>query len=594
MSSSLPRWDLSPFFPSVDSDAFKSAHAAAVAAVADLKRLFDEHGIADRPAQALVDADVAAYEAATAALDDIQLRTRVLRAYVMGLVTTDSRDQTAQAAASALRGDLVPLSDLGTRYTAWLGSLDIDALMVRSAVARENAYPLRMAKLVAGHLMTPGEESLATELSLSGTSAWARLHGDLTSQLAVPLDGDRQPMSVIRALATDPDRDLRRRAYVAELDAWREAALPLAAAMNGIKHETNVLSRRRGWGDPLDAACTFNAIDRPTLDAMMASAQRSFPMFRRYLRAKARLVSGDERLPWYDLFAPVGDEGEGWGWEIGTQFVATHFDAYSKRMGDFARKTFAEKWIDAEPRPGKRDGAYCMGVQPGVSRILQNYRPSFDGVSTLAHELGHAYHNLCLENRTPTQSGTPMTLAETASIFCETIVKNAALAVVEAPAARLAILEASLQGACQVVVDIASRFQFEQAVLARRKERELSVDELCALMTEAQQATYGDGLSNELHPFMWAVKGHYYGATYYNFPYMFGLLFGLGLYARYEVDPDAFREGYDDLLASTGLDDAFTLGSRFGLDIRSEEFWDASLGVLGNDIARFEELATQS
>jgi len=263
-------------------------------------------------------------------------------------------------------------------------------------------------------------------------------------------------------------------------------------------------------------------------------------------------------------------------------------------MADFARRTYAEKWIDAGPRPGKRDGAFCMGIRPGESRILMNYKPAFGSVNTLAHELGHAYHNLQLRERTPLQRVTPMTLAETASIFCETIVRQAALKAA-GPSEEIAILEAALESNTQVVVDITSRFLFEQRLLERRSARELSVDELCALMTDAQRETYGDGLDPDaLHPYMWAVKSHYYGASFYNYPYMFGLLFGLGLYAQYEQDPDPFRARYDTLLSETGLADAGTLAAGFGINLRTEDFWRASLDIIRRDIARFETLVGPS
>jgi pepF/M3 family oligoendopeptidase len=318
---------------------------------------------------------------------------------------------------------------------------------------------------------------------------------------------------------------------------------------------------------------------------MLSAARASFPDFRRYLRAKAA-VFGAERLPWYDLFAPVGDASaaRAFLWPEAETFVSENFGAYSEKMRAFAERTFRERWIDAEPRPGKRDGAFCMGIRADESRILQNYRPSFDGVSTLAHELGHAYHNTCLAGRTYLQRGTPMTLAETASIFCETIIRQAALATAS-PAEQVVILEGALQGDCQVVVDITSRFLFESYVFEKRQERELSVDELCRAMRDAQRETYGDGLDeNLLHPYMWAMKPHYYGSSFYNFPYMFGLLFGLGLYAEYRRDPERFRARYDDLLSSTGMEDASALASGFGIDIRDEAFWASSLGVIRADI----------
>src|SRR5581483_6329348 len=239
------------------------------------------------------------------------------------------------------------------------------------------------------------------------------------------------------------------------------------------------------------------------------------------------------------------------------------------RLSDFAARAFREHWIDAEPHAGKVDGAYCAPLRKDESRVLANFKPSYGGMSTLAHELGHGYHNLNLAQRTMLQQETPMTLAETASIFCETIIRHAALQNANTQE-QIAILEASLQGSCQVVVDITSRFLFEQRVFERRKQRELSVDELNALMVEAQRETYGDELDEDaLHPYMWAMKPHYYSSEYsfYNSPYMFGLLFGLGLYALYQKDPEGFKKGYDALLSQTGLADAATLAAQFNIDI---------------------------
>ncbi|HYI14550.1 MAG TPA: M3 family oligoendopeptidase, partial [Thermomicrobiales bacterium] len=426
-------------------------------------------------------------------------------------------------------------------------------------------------------------------------AAWAKLYNTLSSQISVPVeqDGDtvELPMSQVRNLAHERDRDLRRSGYEAELAAWQQNALPLAAAMNGIKGQVNTLANRRGWESPLDEACFDNHIDRATFDAMMTAAHESFPDFRRYLRAKARAL-GLDALTWHDLFAPIGDDPKVWSWDEAQAFIVQHFHGYAERMGAFAERAFAENWIDAEPRPGKRDGAFCMPLRADESRILANFKPSFAGVATLAHELGHGYHNINRCKVTVLQRTTPMALAETASIFCETIIRDAGLreaGEIEA----LAILEASLQGSCQVVVDITSRFLFEQAVFEQRDARELSIDELNEIMLDAQRQTYGDGLDMDvLHPYMWAVKGHYYsaGRSYYNYPYMFGQLFALGLYAQYQADPDHFRASYDDLLMSTGLADAATLANRFGINIQTPDFWRASLDIIRADIDRFEAI----
>ena len=546
----------------------------------------------------LDDDTVEAFEAVVARFNEVLETIQTTNAYIQSYLTTDSRDTTAQSFWSTLQAKQVRLSILGTRFSAWVGSLDVEGLIGRSNVASKHAHMLRKAKTESEHLMSQDLEELAAELSLSGGSAWAKFYGNFSSQILVELEQDgeikQQPMSVIRNLARDADREIRRQAYEAELEAWEAAALPISSAINGIKGVVTTLGGRRNWDSALAIALFNNNINQKTLDAMMEAAQESFPDFRRYLKAKAKAL-GLRVLAWYDLFAPITSAGTEWTYEDAKSFIIENFSTYSASLSALAKRAFDNNWIDAEPRPGKQDGAFCMRLRGDESRILANYKPVYDGVSTLAHELGHAYHNVNLAQRTYLQRSTPMTLAETASIFCQTIIKDAAL-VGASEEEQFIILEESLQNSCQIVVDISSRFIFETGLFSKRKERELSIDELNALMLDAQRQTYGDAPDpQKLHPFMWAVKGHYYstGLSFYNFPYMFGLLFGLGLYAQYQQDPDKFRLGYDDLLSSTGLGDAAELAARFGIEIQEPAFWRASLDVVRGDIDRFESLVEQ-
>jgi oligoendopeptidase F len=245
-------------------------------------------------------------------------------------------------------------------------------------------------------------------------------------------------------------------------------------------------------------------------------------------------------------------------------------------------------------RDGKSAGAFCMSI-PGVdeSRILSNFDGSFDQVSTLAHELGHAYHNECLVGKGELQTITPMTLAETASIMCQTIVTNAAIVNAQSKDEELALLENDLIDNSQVIVDITSRFLFEKEVFERRSKAELSADELSEIMLDAQKKTYGDGLDPEhLQKFMWTWKPHYYysGFSFYNYPYAFGLLFAKGLYAIYQERGQDFVKDYRNLLASTGEADAATLAKRFDIDIREKKFWEDSLKVVGQNVERYINL----
>jgi oligoendopeptidase F len=602
-TATLPRWDMTPVFPALDSPEFDQAFSGVVQQIDELGAFFDaEHIGAVSDARNSAPTGEQTIQTLERALDRLNVTIqayRTLSAYISAFVTTDTRDTLAQARYSVLQRHSARLAQLTTRFTAWIGTLDLAALLAQSEAAREHAFALRKAKTSATHLMSPAEEALYAELNLPGGAAWGKLHGNVTSQLSVPIEIDGEtretPMSVVRTLAFEADRDVRRRAYEAELAGWERVSVPLAAALNSIKGQVNIVTARRSWTTPLDAALFDAHIDQPTLDAMLGAAREYFPVFRRYLKAKAYAL-GLQQLTWYDLFAPMAEGTRTWSYEEANQFIVEQFGTFTPRLSAFAARAFGENWIDAEPRPGKQDGAYCMWVQKDESRVFANYKPAFGGMSTLAHELGHGYHNMLLAGRTMLQRDTPMTLAETASIFCETIVRNAALGLAERDGdtkSQIEILEASLQGSCQVVVDITSRFLLEQGVFEKRRDRELSVDELNALMLDAQRQTYGDGLDPDtLHPYMWAMKPHYYsaGRSYYNFPYMFGLLFGLGLYARYQQEGGAFTARYDDLLASTGLDGATTLAQRFGIDIRDGAFWRASLDLIRTDVERFEAL----
>jgi oligoendopeptidase F len=595
-TNELPRWDLSALFPGLESLEFVEGFNRLLSGIDHLINLFDEVGITATPASRSEIAPLADFEQVLNALNDVSQQLESMGSYLFGCISTDSRDELAQARFSQFQDRAVALDKLQMRFTAWVGILPIEELVKRSTLAAEHDFPLRQLHAAARHLMSEEAEALAAELSPSSGAAWAKLHDNLTSQISakVELEGREQtlPMSAIRNLAMNQDRDLRHRAWQAELGAWEAHALPIAAALNGVKGQVLTLGARRNWADPLDESLFWSAIDRDILDVMVEEARAAFPDFRRYLRLKARLL-GTPELAWYDLFAPVGDAGRAWTWPEATAFIEDQFGAYSDRLRGLARRAFADDWIDAGPRPGKVGGAYCMWLLGDESRILANYSPGYDGVTTLAHELGHAYHNLNEAGLTPLQRRTPMILAETASTFCETLVKEAALVDAE-PAERIYILEQSAQGACQVVVDILSRFDFEQALFAGRRERELSIRELNRLMLAAQEATYGDALAkDERHPYMWAVKGHYFSPdlSYYNYPYLFGLLFGLGLYAIYRKEPDAFPDRYDALLASTGRANAADLAARFNIDLRDRGFWRSSLTVIRDDIDRLEELA---
>lgn len=596
MTDVLPRWDLTPFFPSIDDPSVAAAVEEVGAEVAGLLASYDEHGVRGGPPRPVDAAVVASFEAVVAATETVRQRLRLVNAYVAAHVDADAADDVAAARQAELQACSAPLRALTPRFDAWVASFGADALIAASPLAAELAWPLRKAEASSRHQLSEAEEALAAELWLSGGSAWLKLHGDvsarLTAEVRLPTGVERLPITVVRNLAGDPDRAVRRAAHEGELAAWRSVEVPLAAALNGVKGEASVLNRRRGWPDDLAPALHLNAVDRPTLDALTSAVRASLPDFRRYLRAKSALLGQPGPLAWWDLLAPVGDPSAvAVTWDQACTTVERAFATYSPSLQQLARRAFSESWIDAQPHQGKRGGAYCMSFRDGESRVFLNFAGTADSVSTLAHELGHAYHNTTLADRLQLQRQTPMALAETASIFCETVLVDAWLDGAD-DQERLVVLDTDLTGSTQVVVDIHSRFLFESRLFERRARRPLSPSELCGLMVEAQQEAYGDGLDPAtLHPYMWAVKPHYYATSFYNWPYTYGLLFGLGLHARYREDPERFRAGYDDLLSRTGLAPAAELAARFGIDVRDEGFWTSSLTVCRDRIETFCSLA---
>jgi len=590
-SSSLPRWDLSSAFPSLDSPQFHAEFADVLEQIAALSPRFDSLGVRRRDQNA-VDTDFAtSVSDVLGAWNSLSARLDVLFSFLHCLVSTDARDEAAQSRLSELEARAVALDSLEVRLVAWIGTSDLEALLQLSPVAERHEFWIRRAHVLASHQMSEAEEHLSAALRPMGLAAWTKLHGQMTALLTaqVELDGRAQtlPMSAVRSLASHPNREVRERAFNAEMEAWPTVALPLAAALNSIKGFSRETRARRGWGDDLEPALLGNSIDSATLSAMQGACAASFPDFRRYMKAKARAL-GVEQLAWFDLLAPVGGRDEKWEWSACEAFIEANFGRYSDKLSAFARRAFSERWVDAEPRVGKEGGAYCTELGRGNSRILMNFDGSFTQVSTLAHELGHGYHNACLESRAPLQKQIPMTLAETASIFCETLVFEAAVERADTNE-KLFLLDNALSRDLMVVVDIHSRFLFEQRVFEQRAQREIGQTELCDLITRAQIETYGEDLK-PLHPYMWAVKGHYYNSNFYNFPYTFGLLFALGLYARFKESPDAFRAQYDTFLSRCGEADAATLARDFGIDTTTTDFWGSSLNLIREQINEFEKL----
>ena len=597
----LPHWNLDSIYPGLESPEFERGMAELKTNIDALDATMAEQGMRRGAAKLRSSKAVAArVEAYLRAMNANAMAFETLKTYIFGFVSTDSFNTLARRRLSELEMLGVQLETQQTRFTGWLGEAlaapgALERLIETSAPSREHAFFLKETLGQSRYLMPEGEEDLAAQLLVTAGNAWEKLQNTVTSQVVVPFaetgEPQEMPVTALQNLARyHADEGVRRRAFEAELRAWESVKEPLAACLNSIKGTANTLAQRRGRPDALHASLEQARLERATLDTMMSVMRESFPMFRRYFAAKARRL-GKERLAWWDLQATVGGSERRYSYGEARDFILARFATFSGRLENLAARAFREEWIDVGPRKGKSGGAFCAEV-PGLeqSRILANFDGSFDQLQTLAHELGHAFHNECLAGLTMIQRKTPMTLAETASIFNETLVAEAALATATSREEELSILECFLVNASQVVVDIASRYLFEKEVFERRAHSELSADDFCDIMRRCQHETYGEALDDRyLHPYMWAWKPHYYSATtsFYNYPYAFGLLFGLGLYAEYQRRGPAFVPDYETLLRATGSGTAEELAARHGIDLRSPDFWRASMRLIETRLERY-------
>lgn len=480
------------------------------------------------------------------------------------------------------------LAPVYAAYSRWLAGIDgLEALLGTIPELEPYRFAILETRQRARHLLGDEEEVLLAALQNTGSNAWNKLQDATIASLAADYEGGQVPISIIRGYADSPAAEVRRKAYEAELASYPKIEEISAACLNAIKGEVLTVAKKRGYASPLDMTLEASRMDKQTLDAMLEAIEEYLPVFRAYLKKKAALLGHDSGLPFYDLFAPVGGMDRSYAYEEAAGFIIEQFNGFSSKLGSYATKAFGEGWIDAEPRTGKVSGAFCSNLHRiGESRIMANFTGTYNDVTTLAHELGHGYHGDCLKDACHAASDYPMPLAETASIFAETIVYHAVLKEASSEE-KLSIIENAVMGATQVIVDIYSRYLFESALFEKRKDGALSSGELKELMLEAQKQAYGDGLDHRfLHPWMWACKPHYYyaGYNFYNFPYAFGLLFAKGLYALYLKEGEAFLPKYDALLEATGHSSVADVLAMAGFDAHEPGFFRQSLELVKKDI----------
>ena len=541
------------------------------------------------------DSDVKKLEEYIEKFSDFHTLSSKISSFINLSISTNTKDKDALRYSDILDNKLTEVVEASTKVERWISTIsNIDEIIDKSPLLKEHEFLLKEIIENSKYLLSDKEESIISNMKNTGSTAWSKLKDNLVSSLMVEIDGREEPLTVVLNMAYDKNEDVRKKAYEAEIASYKKVEEGVAAALNGIKGEVITVCNFRVYKSPLEKTLIDSRMSEKSLNAMLTAIKESLPIFRKYLRRKAEILGHNNGLPFYDLYAPIVECDMKFSYEEAGKFVEKNFRSFSDRLGDYARRAIDNKWIDVMPKEGKVGGAFCENLHfISESRILLNFGGSFSDVVTMAHELGHGFHGECLKNERVLNSDYPMPIAETASTFCETIIKNAAIKDASKEEA-LSILETEISDDTQVIVDIYSRFLFESNLFENRKESALSVEEIKELMINAQKEAYGDGLDqNYLHPYMWLWKPHYYDADYnfYNYPYAFGLLFSKGLYSEYLKRGEEFIAQYENLLSITGKNNLVDVARTMEVDIEDIEFWRSSLKLIEENINKFIEIS---
>ena len=513
-----------------------------------------------------------------------------LSCFIMLTMSADTNNSIAKKYYDQLNIMMAELVSQETLNNQWISSLDLDYM--NSPLINEHLYILKEIKNNMKYVLSEDKETIIAHMRNTGSYAWTQYKDQIIASIKVTIDDQIYPLTEVLNMAYSDDSLLRKKAYEAEINAYKDYEDSIAQCLNGIKGETLYLSELRGYQDVVMESCIKSRLKRETLDTLLLVIRKNLNVLRDFLKLKANILGYSNGLPWYDMYAPIVNDTKEYSYQEGCQEVLKRFYSFSTHLGDFARKAIDEHWIDVYPREGKTGGAFCENIiSIKESRFLLNYGNHFSDIITLAHELGHGFHGECLKNESILNTHYPMPIAETASTLCETIVAKKAIKDASRETA-ITILENSLMDATQVIVDIYSRFLFEYKVFEKRKKGPLSAKELCDTMLESQKEAYSDSIDPQyFHPYMWTWKPHYYDPDYsfYNYPYAFGLLLAKGLYALYVKD-HSFSKTYESFLAMTGKNDLEDVCQTLNIDLSSESFWQSSIDIIKEDFKQLKSM----
>ncbi|WP_160721837.1 M3 family oligoendopeptidase [Bacillus sp. USDA818B3_A] len=497
------------------------------------------------------------------------------------------------------------ITSLGAAFQTALGSLDNHLTMIDDETWLEivDSEPLKELRFVltesrekAKEKLSKEEEALISTLEVDGYHSWGQLYDLIVSKIKVPFveDGEEKQLSVGQTFNkfSNPDRNVRASIFNQWEQVWGSQADLLAKTLNHLAGFRLSVYQKRGWDDVLKEPLSINRMQKVTLDTMWTVISEHKQKLVKYLERKAKLL-GIEKLSWFDLDAPYGKTESKVTYQEGAQFIEQNFAQFGDKLALFTKHAFRDQWIEAEDRPGKAPGGFCTDFPVNEqSRIFMTYSGTPSNVSTLAHELGHAFHSYAMRDVPYLNCNYAMNVAETASTFAEMIVADAAVKNAKDEQEKLVLLDDKIQRTVALLMNIHARFLFESSFYEERKLGTVSSDRISELMLAAQKEAYCDALE-EYHPLFWASKLHFFitDVPFYNFPYTFGYLFSLGIYARALEEGKGYEEKYIALLRDTASMTVEELAQKhLQVDLTQKDFWEKAVGLCLADIDEFLQL----
>ena len=589
-------WDLTSYFPEFggkDMADFKATLERDIEALETMAASLD----------VLTDENAEEWEKVFLTAEELITRVSHISSYVGCVSSADASNESYTMEEGRLAKLFAKLEKYSTEVLRGFKGVpdDVFERFIGREALKGAEFSISRVRESASYTMSKEMENLASDLNLDGISAWGRLYNKISGKLEFDMvypDGnvERKPISQWRSLMSDPDRRIGKAAFEGGNKAWEGVEDVCAAAINSISGTRLTLNKYRGIDDFLYNALFQSCVTRETLNAMYSAIHENIETARKIMRLKAGAL-GRKGIYWFERESPLPiEEAVKYTWEEGSNMVEGAFRSAYPAISDYYRYALDNRWIESQPRPGKRPGAFCTGsALTKEQRVYQTFNGALGDVTTLAHEMGHAFHGHLMKDLRPMARRYPMTLAETASIFAEHILADGIYRDESiSDGAKLLMLDADLCGAAVLLLDITVRFEFEKALHEERAGGEVPVSRLKSLMVETQRRVLGDALMEDgVDPLFWASKLHFYitQVTFYNFPYTMGFLLARALYNRFNEQGASFLPQYENFLMLTGSDSVENVAMKtIGEDVTKPAFWAKSILSLNDQIGRYEEL----